>query len=190
MIENYKTKDGRSVIIRTPGPGDVNGLMNYINGLVDEDAPISTNERQTYNSEVRYLAGEIQKMLDGNLIALVAVAEDKIIVAHAEIRRGFGRSKHVGTLGIGVIEEYRNAGLGYELIRLLLEIANAENYKLIKLEVYAHNASAIHLYRKLGFIRAGVMPRMGLFDKGYRDALIMYRDLNTNQKEFQPALPF
>ncbi|MGC8631181.1 MAG: GNAT family N-acetyltransferase [Thermoprotei archaeon] len=176
IIETFRTKDGRSVAIRTVGPGDIEGLMNYINGLVDEDAPILTNERQTYLSEIRYVADETQKMLEGNLIGLVAVAEDKII-AHAEIRRGFGRTKHVGTLGIGVIKEYRNAGLGYELIRLLLSLAKAENYGLIKLEVYANNASAIHLYRKLGFIQTGIIPRMGLFKERYVDGLIMCKDL-------------
>ncbi len=172
VIEVYKAKDGRDVIIRVPDLGDAEGLMNYINELVDEDAPILTNERQTYASEIRYVADEVQKILEGRLIALVAIAGNKI-VAHAEIRRGSGRASHVGTLGIGVLKEFRNLGLGQELIRLLIELARSQGYKLIKLEVYAGNAPAIHIYKKLGFVQTGFVPKMGSFREGYEDALIM-----------------
>ncbi len=124
IIEVFKTKNGREVTIRVPDIGDVEGLINFINELVDEGAPILTNERQTYSSEIRYLADEIQKILDGKLIALVAVADNKI-VAHAEIRKWSGRASHVGTLGIAVLKEFRNLGIGKELIRLLIELARS-----------------------------------------------------------------
>ncbi|MGC8636286.1 MAG: GNAT family N-acetyltransferase [Thermoprotei archaeon] len=176
IMGTFTTKDGRSVLIRAIDLGDVEGLLNYINALIEEDAPISTNERQTYLSEVRFVADEIQRMLKGDLLSLVALAEGKI-VAHASIRRGSGRTKHVGTLSIGVLGGWRNAGLGYELISILLNLARAENYKLIRLEVYVHNASAIHLYEKLGFAQTGMVPKMGLFKGGYADALIMCREL-------------
>ncbi|MGC8600653.1 MAG: GNAT family N-acetyltransferase [Nitrososphaeria archaeon] len=176
LIEFYRTKDGRTVTIRTPNIGDVESMMNFINELVDEGVQISTTERQTYVSEFRYLADEIQKMIEGKLIALVATVDEKII-AHAELRRGSGRTLHVGTLGIGVIREYRNVGLGYELIRLLIDLAKSEGYRLIKLEVYARNAPAVHLYRKLGFIQTGIIPKMGLFEEGYENALIMCLEL-------------
>ncbi len=176
LIEFYKTKDGRTVTIRTPSIDDVESMMNFINELVDEGVQISTTERQTYVSELRYLADEIQKMIEGKLIALVATVDEKII-AHTELRRGSGRTLHVGTLGVGVIREYRNVGLGYELIRLLIDLAKSEGYRLIKLEVYAHNAPAVHLYRKLGFIQTGIIPKMGLFEEGYENALIMCLEL-------------
>ncbi|MDP8023678.1 MAG: GNAT family N-acetyltransferase [Conexivisphaerales archaeon] len=176
LIETYKAKDGRNIEIRTPDCEDVEGLMNYINGLVDEGAPISTNEKQNHISEIQYLADEVQKILEGKLIALVAISGQKI-VAHAEIRRGSGRASHVGTLGIGVAKEYRDLGIGQELIRLLIKLANSQGYRLIKLEVYAHNAPAIHVYRKFGFVETGVIPKMGLFANGYEDALIMCLEL-------------
>lgn len=171
-IEVYNAKDGRSFVIRAPHSGDVEELMNFINELVDEEAPISTNERQTYASEIRYLADEMQKILDGRLIALVATAGDKI-VAHAEIRRGSGRSSHVGTLGISVLKEFRNLGLGQELIRLLIKLAKSQGFRLIKLEVFANNMPAIHLYKKLGFVQTGFVPNMYYYKEGYVDALIM-----------------
>ncbi|MDP7976281.1 MAG: hypothetical protein RAK25_03975, partial [TACK group archaeon] len=71
IMGTFTTKDGRPVLIRAIDLGDVEGLLNYINALIEEDAPISTNERQTYLSEVRFVADEIQRMLKGDLLSLV-----------------------------------------------------------------------------------------------------------------------
>jgi ribosomal protein S18 acetylase RimI-like enzyme len=49
--------------------------------------------------------------------------------------------------------------------------------RLIKLEVYARNALAVHLYRKLELVQTGIIPKMGLFEDGYENALIMCLEL-------------
>ena len=63
---------------------------------------------------------------------------------------------HCGTLGIGVIDGYRGRGVGSRLLAIALERARAIGLTRIELSVREHNASAIALYEKFGFVSEGV----------------------------------
>jgi ribosomal-protein-alanine N-acetyltransferase len=59
-------------------------------------------------------------------------------------------------LNITVSEKVRNRGIGTRLMREILERAKKYGVTDIHLEVRESNASAIHLYEKLGFVRDGI----------------------------------
>ena len=54
-------------------------------------------------------------------------------------------------IGIAVLPEYRNKGLGKALILYLLEQAKSDGYQQISLSCGLTNTNALHLYQKLGF---------------------------------------
>lgn len=60
-------------------------------------------------------------------------------------------------IGIAVLPEYRNKGLGKALILYLLEQAKADGYQQISLSCDPTNNHALHLYRKLGFEQVGLI---------------------------------
>lgn len=54
-------------------------------------------------------------------------------------------------LGIGLLPEYRNQGIGSELIIRSLEWARAAGSQMVDLTVSAQNSIAVHVFAKCGF---------------------------------------
>ena len=58
---------------------------------------------------------------------------------------------HCGTLGIGLLPEFRGKGIGRELMRRTIDAAFAFGLSRIELTVREGNVNAIALYKSLGF---------------------------------------
>ncbi len=82
---------------------------------------------------------------------LVAVADAEVIGSlHVEeSRHGFGE------LGMAVVREWRGRGVGGALLVASIAWARDRGLHKLSLSVFAHNAAAIGLYRKLGFVDEG-----------------------------------
>ena len=89
---------------------DLSIYLNFINELVREGAEIEQNEEQTYEKEGEYLKEKLEKIVSGDEICVSAFLNDKL-VGDAEIVRNPGRSFTTGTLGISLLEGYRDIGL-------------------------------------------------------------------------------
>lgn len=72
---------------------------------------------------------------------------------------------------VAVAPEKRNAGVGRMLMQAAMEQAKGQGIARIVLEVRVSNASAIHLYKKCGFVNCGI--RKGFYDFPKEDAYIM-----------------
>jgi RimJ/RimL family protein N-acetyltransferase len=58
---------------------------------------------------------------------------------------------HRGTLGIGLLPEFRGKGIGRKLMRRTIDAAFAFGLTRVELTVRENNANAIALYKSLGF---------------------------------------
>jgi RimJ/RimL family protein N-acetyltransferase len=82
---------------------------------------------------------------------LVAVAGDEVV---GSIH--IGRSRHgFGDVGMAVAREWRGRGVGSALLAAAIEWAREQGLHKLSLGVFAHNAAAIGLYRKFGFVAEG-----------------------------------
>ena len=70
--EKYLLKNNKTLILRNPLVSDVDDLLSYINGLVEEDVMILRNKKVKRSDEVKWLNGLIKKIKNGEEIALVA----------------------------------------------------------------------------------------------------------------------
>jgi RimJ/RimL family protein N-acetyltransferase len=86
--------------------------------------------------------------LDGTLLA---VADAKIIGSlHVEPSRfGFGE------IGMMVDRDWRGLGVGSALLSAAIDWARERGLHKLSLDVFAHNARALALYRKCGFVEEG-----------------------------------
>ena len=162
--EEFTAKDRRTIILRKPEWEDLDELLDFINSLVKEEAPINRVDEVSRSEEVEFLATRLSSIEKGEVIQLVAETEGKI-VGNAEVVKLSGRESHVGKLGISVRSGYRRIGIATKLVEILLREAEKQRLKIILLAVYENNLPALTLYRKLGFKEIGRTPR-GVYWKG------------------------
>lgn len=80
---------------------------------------------------------------------------------------------HCGSLGMGVLSDFRGQGIGLGLITHALNATRAGGLERVELEVFASNMPAIRLYEKVGFIVEGVKRKARKLDGLYDDIVEM-----------------
>ena len=89
------------------------------------------------------------------------------------------RRKHVGVIAICVHGDWQGKGVGAELMRAIVDLAdNWLNLTRLELEVYADNEAAIRLYERFGFEVEGTLRRHAFRDGEYVDSKVMGRLLD------------
>lgn len=67
------------------------------------------------------------------------------------------KSDNVGYLGMGLLKEYREKGIGKKLIKEVLRISKEFGYTSVELEVHNTNIRAINLYKFVGFYETAII---------------------------------
>lgn len=112
---------------------------------------------------------------DSNVTSLVAILEG-VVVGDIALMPAKGRRAHVGTIGMGVHDDYRRRGIGRALLGEAIAVADDWlNLRRLELTVYADNEPAIGLYAPFGFMVEGRMTDYGFRAGRYVDALAMAR---------------
>ncbi len=169
---HFIAKDGREVLLRPPRWEDLDDLLDFINSLVEEGADILRNQKVTRDEEANWLGRKLADIEKGSLFWLVAEV-DGVVIASSELKTGTGYSRHVGVIGVGVKRDYRDVGVGTELLKALISHAKTIGLELLRLTVFSSNTRAIHVYERVGFKKTGRIPH-GLFKNGiYHDDIIM-----------------
>lgn len=120
---------------------------------------------------------EVRKQFDATDpgMHLWMVAEvDGVLAGGADFGRS-ARSKdaHVAQLGIALAKAFRGLGIGDAMMRAGIEWARAVGVQKLRLGVFATNAPAIALYRKLGFQEEGRLKDEVVIDGSKGDVVLM-----------------
>jgi RimJ/RimL family protein N-acetyltransferase len=176
-IAKFITKSGKEISFRYPIMSDVGLLMNYINKISAEESFILFQGFQTtIESETKWLQDKIDKISKNKCVYLCGFYKNKL-VACSEITLHSDAKSHVGNFGISVATEFRGQGLGQKIMELTIDesIKKLADLRIIDLEVFGKNIIGKNLYKKLGFIEYGRLPK-ALKRKGeYDDAILMYK---------------
>ena len=123
---------------------------------------------------VEVLRGFVGAIAGGMGVQLLAVEDEQLVVGWCDIirhqREGF---RHSGQMGMGVLERVRRQGVGRRLAAETIGKARAAGMDRIELEVFASNAPAVALYKKLGFVLEGTKRGARRIDGGVDDVLVM-----------------
>jgi RimJ/RimL family protein N-acetyltransferase len=140
--------------------------------LVFTQAPPMESTREFVMNNIAARNPQLVALDKGNVIGWCDVRRDHW-PAHA----------HCGTLGMGLLPEYRGKGLGRRLMQAALAAAHDEGFVRVELTAHADNLRAIALYEKLGFQREGVTRDSVCIDGRFVDSLIMARiDIENRAK--------
>jgi len=116
----------------------------------------------------------IQKIVSHNYAQYYAIEEDEIIGWCDIIPKSNEGMKHVGILGLGILNEYRGNGIGTELLKITLEHARKINkLEKVELETFESNKYAIELYKRMGFNIEGRKPKARKLDDEYDNIILM-----------------
>lgn len=86
--------------------------------------------------------------LDGTFVALAGTE----LIGSLHV----GRSTHgYGEIGMAIAREWRGRGVGSALMVAGIDWARGQGLHKLSLSVWPHNAAAIALYRKYGFVEEG-----------------------------------
>lgn len=111
------------------------------------------------------------------LFLLVACVEGEVVGnLGLETSPNRPRIRHAGTIGMAVRDDWQGRGVGTELLRAALDLAdNWLNLSRVELTVYTDNAAGIALYERFGFEREGTHRRYAFRDGEFVDAYSMAR---------------
>ena len=154
-------------------------VQEGINSLVEEKADILKNQQVTREEEADILKRTLADIEKGNVFWLVAEVDGEVI-ANSDLRPRQGYSSHVGEIGMVVKRNYRDIGIGMELLKGLISQAKTLGLAILTLSVFASNKRAIHIYEKAGFTEIGRVPHGFLKDGQYIDEIIMVKELNKS----------
>ena len=86
--------------------------------------------------------------------------------------------KHRAELGISILKDYWDLGLGKALINACVQCAREAGYSQLELDVVAENERAIALYKSFGFVEFGRNPRgFNSRTSGYQELVYMFLEL-------------
>ncbi|MDZ7370826.1 MAG: ribosomal protein S18-alanine N-acetyltransferase [candidate division KSB1 bacterium] len=156
----------------TEGTFAFNGCKARIRPMVeaDLDAVVAMEEESFTDPWSR--EAFLYELSEGKSTAYVVVLENGTVVAYLVYRILFDEM-HI--LNIAVAQAYRRRGIAYNLLNFFIDRAKEEGLTFLYLEVRESNASAINLYKKIGFQVIG--RRKFYYFHPQEDALVMAKKL-------------
>ncbi len=172
-------KDGRECCLRNGTEDDAREVLDFFNLTHAE-----TDYLLSYPDEISFTVEQEGAFLrakteSGNEIEILAVVDGKV-AGFAGIGSVGNKYKvnHRAKFGISIARKFWGLGIGYALTEACIECAQKVGYTQLELEVVSANASAISLYKKLGFVEYGRNPK-GFNSRisGYQELVYMKLDL-------------
>jgi len=174
IFRNFTARDSRKVTLRAPKWGDIDDYLHFINSLVEEKAMIMMNEKQTRDSEIGWIGQLLGSVEKDKMVAVVAEVDGRL-VGSCEITPRRGCLAHLGSLGISLLDGYREIGIGQEMMLEVERQAKRLGVEVVELEVFEANKRAIHVYERVGYKVTGRVPDAIKWDGAYMDSLIMVK---------------
>lgn len=177
IIKTFTSKKGNTVVLRYPKKEDVQALLDFINQLSREDTFILFSGQQlTLEEEVKYLDSVLESIEKRTQAYILPFIGEKLVGACGLTRR-IRRMSHIGDIHISVAKDYREEGIGREMLLTIIDEAKKMELKMLGIQVFANNPRAEHLYKSIGFIKHGRFPKAVQYKGQLIDEIEMHLNL-------------
>lgn len=148
-------------------------MLELHNELIEEEAMIGGDSKRTRDQQVDSHAEMMKSVESGRAVVVIAEADGRA-VGQSNARKRGGRLRHTAGLGVFVKKQYRNKGIGSEMMRELENQAKKQGVEILYLEVYGVSP-AVRLYERLGYREHGRLPGGIKYRGEYVDRVSMYK---------------
>ena len=119
--------------------------------IAKEKKFFATNESFPFDSTVEFIKGSIHK---GFPHIFVIDTEKDICVGWCDATP---KTDTIGYLGMGLLPQYREHGIGKNVLKQIVELSRAYGYHKIELDVLRSNERAIYVYESIGFTKTNLI---------------------------------
>jgi len=169
----FKLKNGTLVDIREALVSDASAILKFFNVVNLETKNLMRESHEfvmTLEDEIKFLESNIASK---DNFMCVAFVDDTCISTAGFHGSSLVRVNHRVSMGISVLKDYNNLGLGSYMMEYILEQAKKYGKQKVELEVRIDNVNAIHLYQKYGFKQEGLISKGFFVDNSYVDLITM-----------------
>lgn len=169
----YNLKDGTIVQVREARVSDAVAILNFFKIVNSETKNLMREPHEivmTLEEEMKFLESNIASK--DNFMG-VAFINDICISTAGFHGSSLARVNHRVSMGISVLKDYHNLGIGSIMMEYILEQAKVYGKQKVELEVRKDNINAIHLYQKYGFKQEGLISKGFFVDNSYVDLITM-----------------
>ena len=169
--EAKTARDGRRWTLRPGRPTDGRALARLFADVRTEGRWLITTPGAISEPSEAFWISELIRAEES--LALVAEADGEI-VGNVLISVDRGRAtEHIGVLSICIAVDWRDVGIGSELVAGAQSWARERGLGKISLGVFPDNERAIAVYEHRGFVREGIRRRQYRSGDAYRDEVLM-----------------
>jgi RimJ/RimL family protein N-acetyltransferase len=172
---SYLTKDHHPFLVRPSMSDDASQVIAAINAVCAERIYLLT--------ECYVPTPQWEEVLHTPLecpdhLLLVPEMDDQVIGWCRVFPNPFGpKVRHTAEVGIGLLQPFREIGIGTALMECAIEWAGAQGLEKLTVSTFSTNQRAINLFKKVGFTATGVRHRQYRVDGDYVDEVLMERFL-------------
>ena len=127
-------KDGRKALLRSPTVDDAQELLNYLKQTAGETPFLLRTPEEcdlSVEEEVRF----IENMSNSEFSLMILCTVDGKIAGNCQLSRKNGiRTRHRGTIGIALIREFWNLGIGSAMFRELISLGKQWGLSQLELD--------------------------------------------------------
>ncbi len=144
-----------------------NEVLRTTNAIYREEEVDLADREQWFNQRIEFGFPVIVAELDGGVVGYGAFNE---------FRFGEGYNGTVEN-SLHVKSTARGNGIGSAILKVLLEIAKAQNRKIMVAGIDSENSGSIEFHKRFGFIETARMPGVAVKHGNYLTLVLMQREV-------------
>ena len=170
LQKTLRTNSGELLTIRRARNTDAAQLIDLIN-IVGAEKIYIVIERFAHT--VEWEQNYIKNLNPLNLLYMIALVDKKLVGLLSLERETYAKTRHIASLGMVILKEFRREGIGSVLVESGLEWSKKRGIEKIILSCFSTNSAAIALYKKFGFNEESIRRKQFKVDGKYVDEIQM-----------------
>ncbi len=169
--EAKTARDGRQWTLRPARPTDGSALARLFADVRDEGEWLITPPGAVSEPSEAFWVSEMIRAAE-HLVLVAEADADVVGNVLVSVDRGLA-TEHIGVLSITIAHDWRDVGIGTELVAAAQDWAIKRRLRKVSLGVFPENVRAIAVYEKRGFVREGLRRDQYRSGERFRDEVMM-----------------